>query len=187
MYLSQIDLNQQEDKGLFVDLHKLKGFVYKAFSHTHVDRREPACSQVLYRLDPDGILIVQSREAPDWHVRSVVKEFAFACQAGQVFTFRLKAFPTKRDIRTGKRIPVQRENQIDWLLRKGSTNGFAVIVANIAGEKEYIHMDGLYVRSVTYDGRLVVFDQGVFEQAFAAGIGTGKSMGCGLLSLARSK
>jgi len=149
---------------------------------------------------------VQSERAPDWSflrdegpylLRDVadnpaVKSFepVFAC--GQRLLFRLRANPTvKRD---GKRRGLYREEeQRAWLERKARANGFSVLGVVVQREgivggriyraAEEVH--ALRLLAVRFDGVLRVDDPPRFLDALRCGIGSGKGLGFGLLSLAR--
>ncbi|NLG51540.1 MAG: type I-E CRISPR-associated protein Cas6/Cse3/CasE [Chloroflexi bacterium] len=133
-----------------------------------------------------------------------VKEFALALQPGQVLAFRLRANPTVKKksherpdgvmppngIRLGL---VREEDQRAWLERKGQQHGFRVLRLLIAPEgmqvghqpvsqeqpRRLAHM------AVRFEGVLQVTDPALLSEAVRAGIGSAKSFGFGLLSLAR--
>jgi CRISPR system Cascade subunit CasE len=115
---------------------------------------------------------------------------------GQTFRFRLAANPTKRLRGDGKndgnRIGLEREeDQLKWLSRKSDLHGFRVLAARTAkinqpdgckvvnGKKQHIRQF-----AVRFDGILQVTDAEAFSLACRQGIGSGKGMGFGLLSLA---
>ncbi len=129
-----------------------------------------------------------------------------ALQAGQAFRFRLRANPCKTTL--GKRTGlVHPDAQRDWLLRKGEQHGFALPVADTPDYFDFVESpngkpypdvrvsqdqmltgrkhDGTTIRvfSVLYEGRLTVNDPEKFRAALQAGIGHGKVMGLGLLSV----
>ncbi|MBM3983369.1 MAG: type I-E CRISPR-associated protein Cas6/Cse3/CasE [Planctomycetes bacterium] len=113
------------------------------------------------------------------------------------------------DTLRGKRVGLLRESdQIAWLLRKGAHGGFriaggwvdgvnrptgapvrvpefrvAVAPEGRARNDKPGHRDGAFV-AVRFDGVLEVTDPEVFRASVFAGIGTGKSYGFGLLSVA---
>lgn len=120
---------------------------------------------------------------------------------GQKFRFRLRANPSR--IREKKRQGLLRnEDQEQWLVRQGSSHGFKLPMLTsfemndkddprpdirISQERMLrgIRHDGksICVFSVLYDGILTVTDPIAFQQALANGIGHGKTMGLGLLSV----
>ena len=122
-------------------------------------------------------------------------------KTGQRFRFRLRANPcVKRD---GKRLGLLRvDEQEKWLARKGEQHGFAlpklasfdfsessheridvrVSQEQMLGGKQHAG-NGIRVFSVLYDGVLAVSEPDKFRAALQTGIGHGKVMGLGLLSV----
>lgn len=124
-----------------------------------------------------------------------------ALKAGKRFRFRLQANPCVT--RNGKRIGLMKVTEQEaWLQRKGEQHGFALpeltafdfadseqprLDVRIAHEKLLVGRqhsgNGIRIYSVMYEGRLVVTDPDRFKDAMANGIGHGKMMGLGLLSV----
>lgn len=123
-------------------------------------------------------------------------------KAGQRFRFRLQANPcVKRD---GKRLGLlQMDGQEAWLERKGKLHGFSLpqLASFDFSEAPQERIDvrisqgqmlrgkqhtgnGIRIYSVLYDGILMVTDPDNFKVALQTGIGHGKAMGLGLLSVA---
>jgi CRISPR system Cascade subunit CasE len=122
-------------------------------------------------------------------------------KAGQRFRFRLRANPCVT--RNGKRLGLLRlEEQEAWIARKGEQHGFSLpILASFdLSETPQKRIDvrvsqeqmlrgnqhsGNPVRiySVLYDGIVMVTDLDKFRTALQTGIGHGKVMGLGLLSV----
>ena len=155
-------------------------------------------------------LLVQSLTLPDWSwlaepgARSyllplgepnpAIKSFDVALVPGQVLAFRLRANPTVKRTVAGrkKRLGLYREDeQIKWLERKAESGGFRLISVrtshheNVGGR---IHREGithnLRLLSVQFDGLLQATDPDRLWEAVRQGIGSGKGLGFGLLSLA---
>ena len=126
--------------------------------------------------------------------------------AGQTFRFRLRANPCKSTL--GKRTGlVHPDAQRDWLARKGEQHGFALSAAETPDYFDFVESPkgrpypdvrvsqdqmligrrhgGTTIRvfSVLYEGRLAVTDVVRFGKALETGIGHGKVMGLGLLSI----
>lgn len=122
-------------------------------------------------------------------------------KAGQRFRFRLRANPCVT--RSGKRLGLlQLEEQETWLARKGELHGFSLpqlasfdfsespqnrIDVRISQEqmlrgKQHTG-NGIRIYSVLYDGVLIVTEPDNFRIALKTGIGHGKVMGLGLLSV----
>ena len=107
-----------------------------------------------------------------------------------VFAFRLRANPTV--MREGKRRGLLNEEaQLQWLSRKGDIGGFKLLNASILQEPitDFCTASGqnAIFASVRFDGVLIVTDPLQFGTSFEHGVGSGKGVGFGLLSLARRK
>ncbi|MFH1980372.1 MAG: type I-E CRISPR-associated protein Cas6/Cse3/CasE [Pseudomonadota bacterium] len=122
--------------------------------------------------------------------------------SGMMFRFRLRANPCV--CRNGKRIGLLKlTEQESWILRKGDLHGFSLPGAASfdLSEPAQPRVDvrishpqmlqgrqhsgnGIRVFSVLYDGFLSITKADRFREALRKGIGHGKSMGLGLLSLA---
>ncbi len=126
---------------------------------------------------------------------------------GQAFRFRLRANPSKtaKGKRTGL---VHPDAQRDWLSRKGERHGFGLPAAETPDYFDFVERhggrayadvrisqdqmltghkhDGTTIRvfSALFEGRLAVSNPDRFRTSLAAGIGHGKVMGLGLLSVA---
>ena len=122
-------------------------------------------------------------------------------QTGQRFRFRLRANPCVT--RNGKRLGLLRlEEQEQWIQRKGERHGFLLPKLSkldlsedfqqridvrisqeqmLRGNKRSGHV--LKIFSVLYDGYLTVTESDKFKNVLHTGIGHGKVMGLGLLSV----
>ena len=121
---------------------------------------------------------------------------------GQRFRFRLRANPCIT--RDGKRLGLLRpEEQEQWIFRKGHLHGFALpqlpsfdlsevgpdrIDVQVSPEQMLSgtqhHGNAIRVFSVLYDGVMTVTDANAFVKVLHTGIGHGKALGLGLLSVA---
>lgn len=124
-----------------------------------------------------------------------------ALKEGQRFRFRLRANPCVS--RNGKRLGLLKMvDQEAWIVRKGKLHGFSLphlasfdfsevtqslIDVRISQEQMLRgkRRDGVEISvfSVLYDGILTVSDPEKFRLALQTGIGHGKAMGMGLLSV----
>jgi len=126
-------------------------------------------------------------------------------QPGLRFRFRLRANPSMK--RDGKRQGIlQLEEQENWLERKASQHGFTLpklasfdfsdssqdrLDVNVSQEimlrgKQHSG-NGIQVFSVLFGGMLTISEPEKFKEALQTGIGHGKVMGLGLLSVAPMK
>ena len=157
-------------------------------------------------------LLVQSLTLPDWswlaepnargyllpvdEPNPAVKSFDLNLVSGQVLAFRLRANPTVKrrfNEKDHKRVGIySEEKQIEWLKRKGEQGGFRVLSVRTSNQgtvNGYIRRDEerhkLKLLAVQFDGLLQVTDPNRLRETVRQGIGSGKSLGFGLLSLAR--
>lgn len=131
----------------------------------------------------------------DGKLNPAVSEFELSekIRQGQTLSFRLRANPTKRRKDNGKRVGIYKEEeQIAWLIRKADESGFHLLRHQISHDgkiKDSIHRnhnehDRIELLSVQFDGLLKVREPERLLAAVQAGIGSGKGLGFGLLSLA---
>jgi len=123
-------------------------------------------------------------------------------KAGQRFRFRLRANPCVT--RDGKRQGLLKlEDQEAWIARKGEQHGFSlphltpfdfsestqerfdvrISQEQMLGGKQHSG-NGIRIFSALYDGILTVTEPDKFRDVVQTGIGHGKAMGLGLLSVA---
>lgn len=115
------------------------------------------------------------------------------------YRFSLLANPTKKvrsnkageRTKNGRRVPVtKREELIGWLQRKAEAGGFAInadSLRTIPRGREFFHKDGISHgthSAVEFQGELTVTDPAQLRATVAAGIGSAKAFGFGLLVLA---
>ena len=159
-----------------------------------VDRKEDA-----YRV------IILSRSVPsrpDWCPTDCfgTKEIPSSFFRRSRFQFSLLANPTRKirvdrpdgsRAKNGRRVPlVQREELAAWIQRKAEAGGFAVredSLRTMPRGREFFHKDGTSHGShsvVEFLGELTVVDPARFQATVAAGVGSAKAFGFGLLVLA---
>lgn len=113
---------------------------------------------------------------------------------GNVLRFRLTANPTKSvSDKNGKRgkiaAHITTEHQKNWLIQKGTQNGFSVNersfdVVQSKWYRFYKHGNNcVTLLSVTYEGILEITDAEKFKSALTKGIGRGKAYGMGLMTV----
>jgi len=126
------------------------------------------------------------------------KELNLQLRPGQMLSFRLRANPTKRLGKSageakGKRAGLLKEDlQIEWLKRKIEAAGATLISARVSNQarlrgKLFAEKDDerrMRFVSAQFDGILQVREPELLLKALRSGIGSGKGLGFGLLSLA---
>lgn len=198
--------------------------MHRTIMHAFAGRAEKE-ARVLFRLEIHPktgipILLVQSPLEPDWTFLLVpeknyllplvdfspgvsenpaVKTFEPGLRPGQNLMFRLRANPTIKKDREGKkqgrRVGLYREDdQLKWLERKLEAAGASLVSARtsnetkLSGERKHeSERQDLSFLSVQFDGILQVKDPDQLLDTLQAGIGSGKGLGFGLLSLAPSQ
>jgi CRISPR system Cascade subunit CasE len=155
------------------------------------------------------IILVQTLTEPDWQALEPgyaevfpPKLFDPALRPGQVLSFRLRANPAKRSAATGKRVALKtRSEKVAWLDRHLRRGGFRLLETE-EGPWVHILQDTLleayrkkreetgpqeshpvWVQAVLFQGRLEVVDPALARTTLEHGIGPGKALGLGLLSL----
>lgn len=108
---------------------------------------------------------------------------------GQILNFRLRANPTVT--REGKRHGLDDvDEQLEWLERQVTRAGGELLSAETsqAGKLKMAkraQSTPIVILGVTFDGQLRVLDDNLLKSAVRMGIGPGKALGFGLLTLAR--
>jgi len=162
-------------------------------------------------LDPNwGFLAVPEKNyllpladcPPGMTENPAVKSFDLGLQPGQSLMFRLRANPTVkktvreegRDERKTRYGLFREEDQLKWLERKLEASGAMLVSARasndtkVKGERRQAdERQELSFLSVQFDGVLQVKDPAALNTAVQAGIGSGKGLGFGLLSLAPAR
>lgn len=221
MFLSRLILNphSHQVQREISNIYQMHRTIMSAFPE-NLTKEE----RVLFRLEIDRHnnlkLLIQSQSYPNWDFLTIpsknyllfhnsigeditnpaVTEFDLSklLHPKQVLAFRLRANPTIKKDRPGKkqghRVGVYNDNgQIEWLNRKADTGGFRVLNVRITQEGKrfdtiYHHntqAQKLELLAVQFDGILQVIDPNKLINTIASGIGSGKGFGFGLLSLAR--
>jgi CRISPR system Cascade subunit CasE len=221
MYLSKLILNprSRQVQHEIIDPYEMHRTIMRAFAENH-----PENERVLFRLEMHPvtgmpILLVQSYNPPDWKFlfpsaknylvspdqmafdesNPAVKQVEVRLKIGQKLAFRLRANPTVKKDRPGKkqgrRVGLyQEEDQLNWLKRKFDEAGGYVISAHtsnmeqINGKRHHDEqVSDLSFLVVQFDGILQVREPAKMEQTLISGMGSGKGLGFGLLSLAPAR
>jgi len=222
MYLSRLILNprSRQVRNELADPYEMHRTVMQAFPD-----ELPSDERVLFRVEVQprtGIptLLVQSRYRPDWSRitdsskdyllngevllpgldNPAVKFVNLRLQVGQRLVFRLRANPTVKKKREGKkqgrRVGLYREEeQLAWLQRKLESAGARLLQARVGNKAEprgklfaeRNPKNRMKFLAVQFEGILEVQDPEKLLAAIRAGIGSGKGLGFGLLSLAPAR
>ncbi len=157
-------------------------------------------------------VIVQTQRRPDWSHHEAIPGYLVGAVAvrelkcrdadgspliatGSNMTFRLVANPTvKRD---GKRLGLYKEEErLRWIERKARENGFRITdvrlrdrgaVRCVTTKTEASAGHQVVFSAAQFDGALQVVDESTFSRAWVDGVGAGKGIGFGLLSVAPSR
>lgn len=207
MYLSLLKLNPLSRKAMVESRRPYE--LHRSLMRAFQKQKDGSCGRVLFRLDIDRksgamSVLVQSECEPDWTALDSsgnflaeppkYKTFDTAITSGIVLYFRLRANPTVK--RERKRLGIlKEEDEIAWLHRKGKENGFEVISVTVIPEgmthdkmtDDAGSPQNLSLVSVRFEGLLRVTDKNSFQQGLRRGIGSGKGLGFGLLSVAPPK
>lgn len=148
-----------------------------------------------------SVLLVQSEHLANWSKLETLPGYIVAIHADKPvdleqliqpakrYHFRILANPTVT--RDGKRLGLMREDeQLGWLARQGERNGFTVLGC-IRSANELLRIrqgktgNRITVQTALFEGVLEAADAQHLRSALLNGLGHAKSLGLGLLSLAR--
>ena len=211
MYFSQLFLNprSRQVQREIAERYEMHRTLMQAFKEAN-----PKEERILFRLEMGDRgngprVLVQSHTRPQWLALKVdylanmvegnpqVKVFDINLRAGQRLIFRLLANPTARrkfpNEENGKRVGLSSEEaQRDWLDHKSQGAGFRIQDVRLTQRgtlKARLFRDGkrhdLTMLATQFDGLLEVTDAKALVTVVGQGIGSGKGLGFGLLSLAR--
>jgi CRISPR system Cascade subunit CasE len=158
-------------------------------------------SRLLWRIEPGArshpIILVQTGSRPDWDSLTtggpsylaeapLTKPYTPEFVERTVLRFRLRANPSVKrgEKRHGINTP---EAQLQWLRKKGETGGFDIVAVSLRDEGLVIARKpehDIRLVGVTFDGRLTIRDSRQFLHVVESGVGPGKGLGFGLLSIA---
>ena len=206
LYLSRLLLNphSRQVQNELAQPYEMHRTILRAFP----DREEGGPGRVLFRVDMKSdssrlVLLVQSDKEPKWdkitkqHLDYLAEEpdhkkFDPTLTPGQKLIFRLRANPTVK--RNGKRLGIMSEKErTEWLERKASQSGFKIkpsdvlIISENNATAIKVSADNrqtMIFSSAIFEGILEVQDPGRFNQTLQSGIGSAKSFGFGMLSIA---
>lgn len=222
MYISRLILNprSRQVQRELADPYEMHRTICHAFPDERFNDHQP--SGILFRVDLQPgtqvpTLLVQSLVAPDWSFllaerrdyllgeadlplgveNPAWKEMSLKLSEGQALAFRLRANPTVKKDREGKKQGrrvglVHEADQQEWLKRKIEAAGALLVSVNISdGQllrgKLFIEKEDekrMRFLSVQFDGLLKVKDPNRLLETVQTGVGSAKGFGFGLLSLA---
>jgi CRISPR system Cascade subunit CasE len=204
MYLSRLTLNPghplvRRDLANPYELHRTLTRAFARASDQPPDR-------FLWRLErrADAVsstLLVQSEVLADWSILEAMSgyleelrgnklvDLEVIVAAGRAYRFRLLANPTVT--RAGKRLGIAREpGQLAWLGRQGARHGFQVRSCLICASERLKVRQGksgnrIVLDTALFEGVLEVVSADLLRKTLVNGLGHGKALGLGLMSLAR--
>lgn len=205
MYLSKLvlDPRQAQARRDLADPYEM----HRTLARVYAPDAETPPSRFLWRLErraddqPSSVVLVQSAYPANWSKLEALPGYTEAIQADKSvdldqllqpakrYRFRLLANPTVT--RDGKRIGlVREEEQLDWLTRQGERNGFAVLgcvraASELLRVRQGRTSNRITVQTVLFEGLLEASDVGSLRSSLLNGLGHAKSLGLGLLSLAK--
>lgn len=171
------------------DAYAWHNALWKCFPEKENEKRH-----FLFRLDElprDMKVLMLSPDKPEilnwgnWQTKSIPPSFL----SHPVYRFQIKANPTMRRLKDRRRIGIYNEERLcEWLVRKGSQNGFSVAQDSLQINGP---MDETFTRKgkigkhtwADFKGILNVTDNDAFSRGFYNGIGSAKSFGYGMLML----
>ncbi len=204
MFLSRLTLDPRHPQARrdLSDVYDMHRTLTRAFVH---DASTPP-QRFLWRLEPgfggtvSSSLLVQSETPANWSVLDSFSGYALQMQgnktvdlsqlvqAGRRYRFRLLANPTVT--RDGKRHGLSKEeDQLAWLTRQGERSGFTVLACLRASNDRLQTRRGksgnrITLQTVLFEGELRAVDAQALRLMLCQGLGHGKALGLGLLSLA---
>lgn len=214
MYLSRLILNpfNHQVQRDIADPHRMHKSIMRAFPDQLPERERVLFRLETHPRTGALSLLVQSLTQPNWSWLPLPQESKYLVdfdepnpkvlnfnphfKMGQILHFRLQANPTiKRKFegeQKSKRVGLYREeDQIKWLGRKAEQGGFRLSSVQISNQNRIhgrLKRDDVIYKlqffAVRFDGLLQVTDPDRFLATMQKGVGSGKGLGFGLLSVA---
>lgn len=206
MYLTKLTLDPRHAQARIdladpYEMHRTLARVYAPDADTPPPR-------FLWRLErraddqPSSVVLVQSEHPANWSKLEALPGYVEVIHADKPidleqliqpakrYRFRLLANPTVT--RDGKRLGLMREEeQLDWLTRQGVRNGF-VVLGCVRAASELLRVrqgktgNRITVQTALFEGVLEASDSQSLRSSLLNGFGHAKSLGLGLLSLAKA-
>ncbi len=181
--------------------------MHRTLSRLYIRDDGDVPARFLWRLEPQlrhdhaPELLVQSVAPANWSGWSQFSGYARRIEGdklvdlpslvreGQTYRFRIRTNPTVT--REGKRLGLSRESeQVSWLSKQAAKHGFG-LVACLRLDSQRITArrsksgDRIVLQAALFEGLLSVRDAAATIEAVRNGLGHGKALGMGMLSLAR--
>ena len=146
----------------------------------------------LYQTDFIQPVVVVSESKPDINksgkpsayfkgIESV--EYTIPAREGMVYKFFMKANPSVKIFFKEYDVDTD-EARLQWFKTECSPNGFEIIDCKCSDDGYIVSREkGKKMASVIYEGALKIYDKDKFISALYKGIGRGRSLGLGLLSV----
>ncbi|GLV48852.1 CRISPR-associated endoribonuclease Cse3 [Thermus sp. LT1-2-5] len=185
--------------------------MHRTLSRAVSQALEAGRERLLWRQEPTRtherpVVLVQTLTEPDWGVLEEgyaeiypPKPFNPVFHPGQLLRFRLRANPSKRLAGSGKRVALKTYwEKVAWLQKRLAEGGFRLVEGEeglavrilqdtfleVPRGKREGEGGRMQVQAVLFEGRLEVVDPERARATLARGIGPGKALGLGLLSVA---
>ena len=152
--------------------------------HQKVREIFPAGQKVLFQRCDEGVFVMSERKpVDDKLLYNEVDTSLYSNGYQHAFTLRLN--PTKRDIKTKKRVSIEPLLTREWIKRKLDAIG---IEANFQYIREGMRCSirqgkTISLTSVLIFGVLTIKNSDIFQESFLNGIGHGKGFGFGFINL----
>lgn len=195
MYLSKVQLDWKDTRNPY-DWHRA---LWRLFPEQPEEKRAFLFRVEQQRPGQGALILLQSPTAPypyDAATRVIAEPKRLDLSAmteGLSLRFRLMANVIKtirdsEDTERPIRVPlIKEEQQLEWLTRKLADSAVIEAVTITPNTPLFFRRKGQAgkLATITFDGRLRVFDPDGFQRLMESGVGAAKSFGCGLLSVAR--
>jgi len=110
-------------------------------------------------------------------------DYSIPVREGMVYRFFIKANPSVKIFFKEYDVDTD-EARLKWFETESSPNGFKVIDCKCSDDGYIVsHKKGRKLSSVIFEGALKVYDKDKFNSSLYKGIGRGRSLGLGLLSV----
>jgi CRISPR-associated protein Cas6/Cse3/CasE subtype I-E len=160
-------------------LDKIDGDDYKI--HQYVRSIFEGDQKVMFQVTDSNIIVISENKVAN--IES--QEIDLNKYKGGSYSFSIRLNPSKRDIKTGKKVRLEPTSIKAWIKDKLEKNGinarFQYIPEGIRNSKKGDNVISL--NSVLCFGSFTVSDFSLFYKAVSCGIGSGKGLGFGMLNI----